>query len=232
MNQFTIQDLTPLTLKIVGADKEMDNKRLGLELIKKLFEDSQVIPTKQFTVSKWVDDNYTAVYRRALEIFSHSPQSKLASRGKVFVKAGGPYIELFPNESAFNNICLAHDFSRDDVGTIFSEHCNEPIVGALVKSDKQFLYLLTNIWKFKVKRHDSSVTQRVFTPGMAPMSFHQTVSHMEVEALPRSRRLGAGAPKMWRQGVKKDLRAIKVAYDKLRPYGKMNPNMYKHTGTG
>ncbi len=219
-------------LEIVAADELMDKKESGLALIKKLFERSQVIPTKQRTAEKWVDDNYTAVYRRALEIFSHSPQSKLASRGKVFVKAGGPYIELFPNESAFNNICLAHDFSRDDVGTIFSEYCNEPIVGALVKSDKQFLYLLTNIWKFKIKRHDSSVTQRVFTPGMAPMSFRQTVSHMEVEALPRSRKLGPGAPKMWRQGVKKDLRAIKMVYNKLRPQSKVNPNLYKYTGTG
>jgi len=216
-------------LEIVAADEDMRTKEDGGALIRNLFERSQVIPTERSTVEAWVAKNYTLVYRRTLDVFKYSPQSKIGSLGKIFVKGGGPYIELFPSESAFNEICLSHDFTRDDIGNIFSEQCNEPIIGALIKSNEQFVYLITNIWKFKLKRHQSASTQRVITPGMAPMNISQAVTHLEIAPLPRSRPLG-GTVTMWKQGVEKDLSAIRAEYVKMKPLTNPNPDMYRYTG--
>jgi len=53
---------------IVSADEEMNNETAALRMIKDLFEASQVIPTVQLTVDNWVQDHYTIVYQRALDI--------------------------------------------------------------------------------------------------------------------------------------------------------------------
>jgi len=133
----------------------------------------------------------------------------------VYVKKdNGPHIERFSSFSQYQNICLSHDFAKSPIGKVFPKDCNEPIIGALVDSEEEYNYLLTNIWQFKFARHRSHYNQTLHSgPGQVHRD-NQSISHLEIKPLPRSEPLG-GTPLVWRQQVDKDIEAIRRAYESL-----------------
>ncbi len=198
---------------IVAGDKRMIKDEHCVGLIDELLRRSQVIPTNRQTVQEWVETNYTGVYQKAALVYRRSAASGAARRaGQVILTKGeGAAYKEFLNQREFKDHCLSYDFARSKALGPFDSTCADRVFGAKIKSDQDFLYLLTNIWLFKVKKRKTVSAQST----MHSMPNLQEVTHLEVEALPRSSRLGT--PKMWQRHVAKDLQAIQRAYNSIGP---------------
>ena len=207
-------------IELFSADKQ--ESREIVRITRKVLAASQVIPTDSRTLTRWANTAFAKVYERVQTLFLHSSLHKpnlsdigRTRPGKVYIKVNdsNAKIRSFKNIGQLKEICLSRNLGWTSLDGFFgAPKCYELIQGYVVESEKDFIYLLSNAWMYKLKiqkkSHIGSLSP--FSPYRLPVTF----SNLEIKPIPVSSE--RSLPIIMQKTLPSTLKKIEETYEKLK----------------